>query len=75
MSNRRLVVTDLAEEDLRHLLRHTFHTWGEDQRSKYGQMIEETMDQLTLFPDLGRVVRVSSRDEDAVSWAACYLLL
>lgn len=60
-SNHRLVVTQGARKNLQHIGRYTRQHWGPDQRERYLRNLEQAMERIRGFPDLGRV-----RDEVGV---------
>lgn len=54
MSSRRLVVSALADDDLRDLLQYSGETWGAEQRDAYATAMTEPMRQLAEFPEIDR---------------------
>ena len=62
MSKRSVRLSSDAEEDIRDLLRNTAAMWGEDLRDEYARFLDEALERLIHFPNLGRVVRDSFRE-------------
>jgi toxin ParE1/3/4 len=62
-SNRDLRLTADAEHDLRSILRYSERTWNEHQRNAYGQRIDDALQRLAQFPELGR-----SREDIGSGW-------
>ena len=52
---RRIVLLAEAREDLRDILLFTDQHWGREQRRSYRQRIYSVLDQLAMFPNLGRL--------------------
>ena len=55
-SNRRLDITEDAEDDLRSILEYTLATWGERQRDVYAERLNSALDELLRYPYSGRNV-------------------
>jgi toxin ParE1/3/4 len=62
-SYRDLHLTTDAERDLRSILRYSERTWDEHQRNAYGQRIDDALQRLAQFPELGR-----SREDIGSGW-------
>ena len=57
-SSRRLEFTPEADADLRSLLADSFETWGETQQDAYADRLSTAVNELLVYPHLGR-----ARDE------------
>jgi toxin ParE1/3/4 len=52
--NRRVLLADQAQSDLRDILNFTGRQWGSAQRTVYRRLIDKAMRTLALSPSLGR---------------------
>jgi toxin ParE1/3/4 len=53
-SSRKLEFTARAEDDLRLLLANSLTIWGEERRDTYAERLTTAMDELLVYPYLGR---------------------
>ena len=53
-SSRRLRFTPDADADFESLLQYTVQTWGEHQMHAYADTIYGVLDELGVFPDIGK---------------------
>jgi toxin ParE1/3/4 len=54
MSDRRLILSRDAEDDLRSILEYTFAFWGKDHQDKYAELLTGRFEHLLAFPGIGQ---------------------
>jgi plasmid stabilization system protein ParE len=56
VTERRLVINDVAQDDYLELLKDSVRRWGRDQAAQYKGALDASMERLLEFPDLGQAM-------------------